>query len=117
MPNPDERAPMAAEMQDLINRLPVMPPEHLLGKPTNLVHRTMLDQVVEERNFLRARIAELEAQSEELARIADEHVNTAHRYRDALERLARLGNEPCYGNSIGNRIAQDALGIEVGLNA
>ena len=66
---------------------------------------------------LEARIAELDAQSEELARIADEHVNTVHRYRDALERLARLGNEPCYGNSIGNRIAQDALGIEVGLNA
>lgn len=66
---------------------------------------------------LPGRVAELEAQSEELARIADEHVNTAHRYRDALERLARLGNEPYYGNSIGNRIAQDALGIEVGLNA
>lgn len=27
----------------------------------------------------------------------------------ALEKLARLGNEPHYGNSIGNQIARDAL--------
>ena len=39
------------------------------------------------------------------------------RYREALNKLARLGNEPRYGNSIGNRIAQDALGIEVGVDA
>lgn len=30
-------------------------------------------------------------------------------YRDALERLARLGNGEHYGNSEGNRIAQAAL--------
>ena len=28
---------------------------------------------------------------------------------EALEKLARLGNEPMYGNSIGNVIAQEAL--------
>jgi len=28
---------------------------------------------------------------------------------EAMEKLARLGNEPMLGNSIGNRIAQDAL--------
>ena len=27
----------------------------------------------------------------------------------ALEKLARLGNEPYYGNSLGNQIAIDAL--------
>lgn len=30
-------------------------------------------------------------------------------YEKALEQLARLGNEPNYGNSVGNGIAQDAL--------
>ena len=39
------------------------------------------------------------------------------RYRAALEKLARLGNEPHYGNSDGNRIAQEALGVEVGVDA
>ena len=29
--------------------------------------------------------------------------------REALDRLARLGNEPLYGNSVGNVIAQHAL--------
>lgn len=28
---------------------------------------------------------------------------------EAMEKLARLGNEPMLGNSIGNKIAQDAL--------
>lgn len=28
---------------------------------------------------------------------------------DALEKLAKLGNEPMYGNSVGNRIAQETL--------
>ena len=31
--------------------------------------------------------------------------------REALERLAILGNEPLYGNSAGNVIAQKALGL------
>jgi multidrug resistance efflux pump len=34
------------------------------------------------------------------------------RLRAALEQLARLGNEPYYGNSDGNRIAQKALGLD-----
>lgn len=29
--------------------------------------------------------------------------------REALEKLAKLGNEPHYGNSIGNQIAREAL--------
>lgn len=36
---------------------------------------------------------------------------TIERYREALEKLARLGNEPHLGNSNGNDIAQRALGI------
>ena len=35
----------------------------------------------------------------------------------ALEKLAKLGNEPCYGNSIGNQIARDAIAATVGHNA
>lgn len=31
--------------------------------------------------------------------------------REALDKLARLGNEPLLGNSIGNQIAQQALAI------
>lgn len=31
------------------------------------------------------------------------------KYKGALEKLARLGNEPYLGNSVGNMIAQDAL--------
>ena len=33
-------------------------------------------------------------------------------FRAALEKLAKLGMEPNYGNSIGNDIAQRALGIK-----
>lgn len=42
--------------------------------------------------------AENKAQGEEL-----------ERYKAALEKLARLGNEPMLGNSDGNKIAQEAL--------
>ncbi len=31
--------------------------------------------------------------------------------RRALDRLSRLGAEPCFGNSEGNMIAQEALAI------
>ena len=34
------------------------------------------------------------------------------RYREALEKLAKLGNGDAYGNSQGNEIAQEALGID-----
>ena len=33
-----------------------------------------------------------------------------NRMRVALEKLAKLGNGTCYGNSIGNNIAKQALG-------
>ena len=36
------------------------------------------------------------------------------RLREALDRLARLGNEPEYGNSIGNQIARAALNDQGG---
>ncbi len=35
--------------------------------------------------------------------------NENKRYKDALEKLSRLGNEPHLGNSDGNKIAQQAL--------
>ena len=47
---------------------------------------------------LQARIAELEQQLAEL--------------REALEKLARLGNGDRYGNSEGNVIAQNALALQ-----
>jgi len=34
------------------------------------------------------------------------------RYREALEKLAKLGNGDSYGNSQGNEIAQEALGLD-----
>lgn len=34
----------------------------------------------------------------------------------ALEKLAKLGNEPHYGNSIGNQIARDAIAAVMGHN-
>ena len=34
---------------------------------------------------------------------------TADKLAEALERLAKLGNEPRYGNSVGNEIAKAAL--------
>lgn len=33
-------------------------------------------------------------------------------FREVLEKLSKLGNGDRYGNSIGNEIAQDALGID-----
>lgn len=40
-------------------------------------------------------------------------IEAAPRMYEALRKLARLGNEPHYGNSIGNQIARDALqGLE-----
>jgi hypothetical protein len=51
---------------------------------------------------LRARIAILELTNNDLRAEVE-------RLRAALDRLARLGNEPDYGNSVGNEIARDAL--------
>jgi uncharacterized coiled-coil protein SlyX len=39
------------------------------------------------------------------------------RYKEALTKLSKLGNEPHLGNSIGNTIAQEALSKEVKDNA
>lgn len=44
-------------------------------------------------------------QAEEIERLK----NKCNKYEIALEKLARLGNEPLRGNSIGNCIASDAL--------
>lgn len=44
--------------------------------------------------------------------LADKFVKTCYKleiYEKALDKLARLGNYPNYGNSIGNQIAIDAL--------
>lgn len=50
---------------------------------------------------------------ETLGRFAFENlfeiIATLKKYREALERLARLGNGNEYGNSLGNEIAQKAL--------
>jgi hypothetical protein len=46
---------------------------------------------------------------EEQRKIDEEELATAHDMRMALEKLARLGNEPHFGNSDGNIIAQEAL--------
>lgn len=66
----------------------------------------------------RARIAELEASLNFLGRRYAGVESTSHgfqlerdRYREALDKLARLGNEPHLGNSIGNDIAREALGL------
>ncbi len=46
---------------------------------------------------LTAKLAECQAREEKL--------------REALDRLARLGNGPHYGNSVGNDIAKEALAL------
>ena len=51
--------------------------------------------------------AKRDTREAEDARLRQEH----QRYREALEKLARLGNGDALGNSIGNTIARDALGI------
>ena len=51
-------------------------------------------------------------QREEDAARCVEAVNEVERLREALEKLARLGNEPEYGNSEGNLIARAALAKE-----
>lgn len=40
-------------------------------------------------------------------------ISIIERQRNALDKLARLGNEPLYGNSLGNEIAKEALDMEV----
>ena len=56
-----------------------------------------------------AKVKELEAKLEEQYAFATKCVNKISFYRAALDKLARLGNEPHYGNSDGNCIARKAL--------
>jgi len=46
---------------------------------------------------------------EEIQRANANLIASAPEMYEALEKLARLGNEPHYGNSVGNEIALDAL--------
>lgn len=56
---------------------------------------------------LRTRVAELEAENAALASIAEEHVNTAHRYRDALEQYAKHHWDcPMFNPTGADRVAQ-----------
>lgn len=68
------------------------------------------------RHICDERIDELETESSKWLRIAQEFERKNENMeaqlaelRDALDKLARLGNEPNFGNSTGNRIAQAAL--------
>jgi hypothetical protein len=59
-----------------------------------------------ERDALRLDVEAMRPLSLQCDRLAAENA----RLREALERLARLGAEPYYGNSDGNMIARAALG-------
>ena len=65
-----------------------------------------LAEVEDDRN---AAIMNYEETSEVLGCKIDELEKQNQAMREALEKLAVLGNEPLPGNSIGNRLAQDAL--------
>ena len=72
-----------------------------------------MSEVEQFKAMVKRQDAALERSDDLLVSVAAER----DRYRAALEKLARLGNEPHYGNSDGNRIAQEALGVEVGVDA
>ena len=72
-----------------------------------------MSEVEQFKAMVKLQDAALERSDDLLVSVAAER----DRYRAALEKLARLGNEPHYGNSDGNRIAQEALGVEVGVDA
>lgn len=56
-------------------------------------------------------LAEAEQRAERAEAERDAAVARCAGYREALDKLARLGNEPEFGNSKGNAIAQEALHI------
>lgn len=58
---------------------------------------------------IQRRVAELEADTGALSLVIEQQDRTLSRYREALEKLARLGNGGHYGNSIGNEIAIQAI--------
>ena len=82
--------------------------------PSSEMDETMLISL----QALDERVAELEQQHRDDQYIIDAWIQKAqpggefHRHKEALKRLAKLGNEPYYGNSEGNCIAQRALGID-----
>ena len=51
----------------------------------------------------------------EAIRRNEKSIQREARLEEALEKLARLGNEPNYGNSVGNVIAQQALTQEMNI--
>lgn len=50
-----------------------------------------------------------EPQSSQVAAMLRKQQAAIVKLRIAMDKLARLGNEPHFGNSIGNQIAQQAL--------
>ena len=65
-------------------------------------HQREMSKVVAQRN-------ELEKLCNYNERLMQELLQQRDELAAALEKLARLGNEPHQGNSIGNQIARDAL--------
>jgi hypothetical protein len=100
----------------LLKRIEASDKQHLLDNE-------LIDEMGKALEAKDKRIAELEAENNELEdcqsaqdytidRLYDANVRLMdenERLRDALEKLAKLGNEPHYGNSDGNLIAQRAL--------
>ena len=58
-----------------------------------------------------AYIKKLEAENAELTKTNLAQAAQIEAYLTVLERIAKLGNEPHYGNSLGNEIARKALSI------
>lgn len=54
-------------------------------------------------------MAEIDGEPSQSEGAGDTAIRLLKRYRTALEKLSRLGNEPHLGNSGGNKIAQKAL--------
>lgn len=91
-------------------------PQHVQRLWQRLMHRLGLPtakecEEAESRKSNRAQIAELRESLEAAARDLAELEDANNRLTSALDCLARLGNGEHYGNSEGNLIAQDALGI------
>lgn len=73
--------------------------------------REQVEKLTKERDIKEHCIVQLEAEDlrakEQLAALAEQN----EKYREALQKLACLGNGEQYGNSIGNCIAQEALSL------
>jgi len=77
------------------------------SKATELQEQVESDQMMLDIRDTQLRIAK--EKLEEQYAFATKCVNKISFYRAALDKLARLGNEPHYGNSDGNCIARKAL--------